>query len=67
MSYMLSVLLLLQNIKAILYIPANGNSSTFTIYNKNVDDQTSPFSPGYWNTAFISAAVPLRILAANSV
>lgn len=55
MYYIFSILLL-QNIKAILYMPADVNSSTFTIYNKNGDDQTCSFSPGYRNVPFIIAA-----------
>lgn len=46
---------------------ADRNSSTFTIYNKNGDDQTCSFSPRYWNVAFIIAAGPFLILAPTSV
>lgn len=52
--------------KSILYKPADENSSTFTICNKNGDDQTL-FSLGYWNVVFIIAAGLFLILAANSV
>lgn len=53
--------------KSILYKPADENSSTLTIFNKNGDDQTCSFSLGYWNMTFIIAAGLFLILAANSV
>lgn len=53
--------------KSILYKPADGNSSTFTICNENGDDQTCSFSLGYSNVSFIIAAGFFLILAANSV